>query len=101
MVRYLTHRLCLTALLAWQIGCGHKAVESTQEPVPDLSQVKLTLDVWNKIQDPEKYDRDMLRRLRKEEPTLQSNENWKKFYNEVVIPGIKSEIGENFAPKPL
>ncbi|WP_437192711.1 hypothetical protein [Planctomicrobium sp. SH527] len=98
---HLTLRLCLIALLAWQIGCGQKAVEPLPEPAPDLSQMKLTLDVWNKIQDPEKYDRDTLRRLRKEEPSLKSNENWKTFHNTVVIPGIKKEFGESFAPKPL
>ncbi len=81
--------LCLGAML----GCGEKAPVVTEQPV-DISKVPLTLEVWNSIEEgPEKYDPELIQRLRKEEPKFRENKEWKAFYKDVVLPNVNNIIG--------
>lgn len=88
-------RLMIVFSLLLLVGCGTDDRYMSTEPPIDLAKTQLTLEVWNQMTEgPEKYDPELMKRLHREEPTLQSAEAWKKFQNEVVKPGTKKALGK-------
>ncbi|WP_459558084.1 hypothetical protein [Lacunimicrobium album] len=83
--------MTLTALLLTLLvinGCGQ-----TPPPPPPLmpaDDAVMTLETWNALpENPEKYDPQLIQKLRKDEPRFRSEKEWKTFYKDVVITGVK------------
>jgi len=80
-------------------GCSNSPAPAASEvSVIDLSVRPLTIEVWKQSRDQEKYSPEIINRLRAENPTLKSTTQWKKFYQEVVLPGFQRDVAGKSNP---
>lgn len=76
------------------IGCGGSSDSEIAigKPSKIPTPSPMSVEEWKSLPNStEKFDPEMLERMRRHNPTLKSNKAWKKFMNEVVVPEMEKD----------
>ena len=79
--------ILLLVLLCAFAGCSR---ESETRMV--LENQPLTIDAWKELEVADKYAPETLERLKRNEPTLEIEQNWNRFMRDVVVPERRKDI---------
>lgn len=77
-------------------GCNSSAtppMAAAETQIPGLDSSPLTVEIWQKNSGPEKFEPEVLSRLRADNEQIKSEEAWKKFSDEVLKPEFQKEVG--------
>lgn len=88
-MRAFTYWLICMLLL---VGLSCSQSKEPQETVSGVDN-KLTLDQWREYKLPEKYEPEVLERLRLHDEKLKKSESaWKRYFREHVMPEMKKDF---------